>query len=465
MDSAQPSAVTPSKSKLARAFAKVLHVRAGSEVAPFDGFHHTKSLEDRSDTKLQDHLNLKIDIGKGSRHKSAKNKNEDTYKNRVALEALLAKIFASVSSIKAAYAELQLAQFPYDVDGIQTCDLLVVAELKVISELKHCYLKKQLDASPEASLLSAEIKEQKCVSKAYKIMGKKMESSLKMKVSQITLLSEKLEETKRENRSLEKTLNSSGQLSTLDNFQLSGLNASHFIPVLRHAARSIRSFVKVMVNEMQLARWDLYAAVNTIQPEVQYWKEEHICFGFESFVSREMFDSFHYSNFSLPNESLPEKKNGLRQRLFFERFNELQSSRAKDYLVQNPKSTFSKFCRAQYLKIVHPKMESSFFGNLEQRNLISSGKFPSTHFFVSFMEMAKRVWLLHCLAFSFDPAGSIFGVERGCRFSEVHMESLADEAFITSSVVNKEPIVGFTVVPGFKIGKTVIQSQVYLSRP
>ncbi|GAB2284373.1 hypothetical protein Dimus_018827 [Dionaea muscipula] len=464
-DSVQHSAVTPSKSRLARTIAKVLHVRAAAGLSPIDGFQKVKSEEKKRNTKLHDHL--KVDLGNGNHRKSFEKINEK-YRNIVALEAVLAKIFSSISSIKAAYAELQLAQFPYDADGIQSSDQVVVSELKLLSELKQCYLKQQFDPSPDRALLSAEVKEQNSVLKTYEIMCKKLESQLKLKASEITFLTEKLEESKRENRLLEKRLNSSGQLSMLDNLHMSGLNASHFVPVLRHAVRSIRSFVKLMVDEMQSSGWNLYAAVNMIHPDVEYWKQEHICFGFESFVCREMFDSFHYPNFSLPNESLPNEEN--RQRLFFERFNELKSLRGKDYLAQKPKSTFGKFCRAKYMRIVHPKMESSFFGNMYQRNLINSGEFPETPFFTSFTEMAKRVWLLHCLAFSFDPIPSIFQVKRGSRFSEVYMDSLSDEAFLQSNnIENKpgknEPAVAFTVVPGFKIGKTVIQCQVYLSRP
>ncbi|KAK2985717.1 hypothetical protein RJ640_023684 [Escallonia rubra] len=59
------------------------------------------------------------------------------------------------------------------------------------------------------------------------------------------------------------------------------------------------------------------------------------------------------------------------------------------------------------LRLVHPKMESSFFGNPNQRNSVGSGEYPET-FFSMFAEMAKRVWLLHCLAFSFDPEAAIF---------------------------------------------------------
>nr|DAD36931.1 TPA_asm: hypothetical protein HUJ06_007572 [Nelumbo nucifera] len=50
-------------------------------------------------------------------------------------------------------------------------------------------------------------------------------------------------------------------------------------------------------------------------------------------------------------------------------------------------------------------------------------------------------------------------VSKGSRFSEVYMESVSNDAFLSSNNL----LVAFTVIPGFKIGKTVIQCQVYLS--
>lgn len=91
---------------------------------------------------------------------------------------------------------------------------------------------------------------------------------------------------------------------------------------------------------------------------------------------------------------------------------------------------------------------------------MNSGEFPETEFFKVFSEMGRRVWLLHCLAFSFDQEVNIFQVRKNCRFSEVYMESVSDEIF---SAAGGEFTVAFTVVPGFKVGKTVVQSQVYLS--
>ncbi|KAI4323032.1 hypothetical protein L6164_022671 [Bauhinia variegata] len=454
MESVNPLAVTPSKSKLARTFAKVLHIRGLVGVTPVDGLKNVQS-----DACVKDERNM----GKNmvNRHRSF-DKDDKELQERMATEAVLAKLFASISSIKAAYAQLQHAQSPYDADGIQAADRLVVSELKSLSEIKQCCLKKQFDPSPKKAMLAAELKEQKSVIKTYEIMEKKLESQVQLKDSEIIFLREKLEEARRHNKSLEKILNQSGPLSVLDNLHISGLSPSHFITVLRHTIRSIRSFVRLIVEEMRSAGWNINAAVNAIEQNVVYWKEDHKCFAIESFVCSEMFDSFHIPNFSLPNESLPDKNK--RQQLFFARFNELKSMKANEFLAEKPRSTFAKFCRVKYLRLVHPKMESSFFGNMNQRNLVNAGAFPDTPFFTSFAEMAMRVWLLHCLAFSFEPQASIFQVKKGCRFSDVYMESVNDEMFLSSDQTRESnPQVAFTVVPGFMIGKTIIQCQIYLS--
>ncbi|KAE8683745.1 putative SecY protein transport family protein [Hibiscus syriacus] len=218
-----------------------------------------------------------------------------------------------------------------------------------------------------------------------------------------------------------------------------------------------------MIDEMKLADWDINAAASSIERGVVYWKEDDKCFAFESFICREMFKAFHLPYFSIFGSSVPETKK--HPRVFFDRFTELKSIKVAEYLAMKPRSTFAKFCRNKYLQVVHPKMESSFFGNLSNREVLSSYRFPHTTFFTSFAEMAKRVWILHCLAFSFVPEASIFQISKGCRFSEVYMESVGEEAFLSSETTpGSEPRVAFTIVPGFRIRATVIQCQVYLSQ-
>ncbi|CAN1308055.1 Protein GRAVITROPIC IN THE LIGHT 1 [Linum perenne] len=91
--------------------------------------------------------------------------------------------------------------------------------------------------------------------------------------------------------------------------------------------------------------------------------------------------------------------------------------------------------------VVHPKMEASFFGNLDQRNY--------------------SIWLLHRLAYSFDPNVKVFQVKRGSEFTEVYMESVVKNLILDES--NPKPKVGLMVMPGFWVGGSVIQSRVYLT--
>ncbi|GAU36823.1 hypothetical protein TSUD_320600 [Trifolium subterraneum] len=457
MESVKPSAVTPHKSKLARTLSKVLHVKSMTGI---DGLKKVK---------------VDVNFNNEGNMRNQEKEEEEELKKKMVIEALLSKVFASVSTIKASYAQLQYAQSPYDPDGIQDADKFVVSELKILSELKRCWFRKQFDfdPSPEGAIVTSELKELKSVIKTYRIMGKKFESQARFKDSEIMFLKEKLEEANKQNKSIEKRLNQSGLLSSLDNLHISGLSPTHFISVLRHTVKSIRSFVKLLVNEMRSAGWDIDASLNAIIKEnVVYWKDDHKCFAIESFVCREMFDSFNFPNFNLPNESIPPDRN--KTQFFFARFNELKSVKAKEFLAFKPKSPFAKFCRLKYLRLVHPKMEASFFGHMKQRtNMVNGGEFPDENkLFTSFGEMAKRVWLLHCLAFSFEPQVEIFQIGKGCRFSDVYMESVVnvntndddDDDDAAALAVESEPQVCFTVVPGFKIGKTVLQCQVYLSQ-
>jgi hypothetical protein len=123
-------------------------------------------------------------------------------------------------------------------------------------------------------------------------------------------------------------------------------------------------------------------------------------------------------------------------------------------------------------------MEAAFFGSTAQRGAAASAgaALPGTPWFAEFAEMARRVWLLHCLFLAFDDGGAstIFQVAAGARFSEVYMESVGDgdgdgddggAGTAVAAAAAGDRVVGFTVVPGFKVGRTVMQCRVYLSRP
>jgi hypothetical protein len=91
--------------------------------------------------------------------------------------------------------------------------------------------------------------------------------------------------------------------------------------------------------------------------------------------------------------------------------------------------------------------------------------------FAELAEMTRRVWLLHCLFWSFDGASSVFQARPGDRFSEVFMESVSDadggggRTVAPAQALGEQQVcVRFTVVPGFKVRRTVIQCRMYFSR-
>ncbi|KAJ8900202.1 hypothetical protein K2173_024842 [Erythroxylum novogranatense] len=391
---------------------------------------------------------------------------DSTNQNPEALEALMAKIFTNISSLKSAYIQLQSAHSPYDPEKIQAADKLVISELKGLSELKHFYREnypKTTCASPQDSRLAAEIQEQQSLLKTYEVMVKKFQSEIQNKDSEILQLQQQIEDAMQKRTKLEKNLKLRG-LSTKDSegsgdekgFIPLDLTPELFISAVEMAFKAIHDFSKPLINMMKAAGWDLDAAASSIEPNVTYTKRAHKKYAFESHICQWMFSGFQQDSFGIKSDNMTISREG-----FFHQFLALREMDPLDMLGQHPDSAFGKFCSSKYLVVVHPKMEVSFFGNLDQRNFIASGGHPRTPFYQAFLKLAKSIWLLHSLAYSFDPNAKIFQVKNGNEFSEVYMESIIKNLILDST--DQKPKVGLMVMPGFWIGGTVIQSRVYLS--
>ncbi|KAH7837187.1 hypothetical protein Vadar_010791 [Vaccinium darrowii] len=418
MDSLRPSSA-PTKNKLAKTFHRVIHLnKPTNSPSKNSGFCLLIPQENKPKHELSQCFkdnNRNEDEAKSTRNKAA------------AAEAFVAQLFATISALKAAYADIQMAQFPYNREAIQSADQAVVNELKSLSELKQAFLKKQIySCPPHVTFLLAEIQEQQSLMKMYEMTMKKMRLQLESKDSSYSLLRKELDDIVSYNKSLEKKLNSSGQFSILDCVKLSDVDPGSLSVVLHYAIRSIRCFVKLMVKEMESSNWDIVAAANAIVPGVVFTKANHRCFAFESFVCREMLDGFNSPDFFMPNDQSKDSKQSRFD--FANGFKKLKAVNPVRFLKTNPDSAFGKFVRTKYMP---------------------------------FAEMAKRVWLLHCLAFSGDQEVNMFEVGRNCRFSEVYMECVNADVFAVEGYGGFR--VAFMVVPGFMIGKTVIQGQVYLS--
>ncbi|XP_045828419.1 protein GRAVITROPIC IN THE LIGHT 1 [Trifolium pratense] len=383
--------------------------------------------------------------------------------NPEAVETLVSKIFTNISSLKSAYIQLQSAHTPYDPDKIHTADKLVISELKNLSELKHFYREnnpKPVCVSPQDSRLAAEIQEQQSLLKTYEVMVKKFQSEIQNKDLEIHQLEKQIEEASQKRAKLEKNLKLRG-LSTKESEDGNGffpidLTPDLFTSSVEAAAKAIHDFSKPLINMMKAAGWDLDAAANSIEPNVVYAKRAHKKYAFESYICQRMFGGFEQESFSVESDDIVVNKES-----FFHQFLALREIDPLDMLGQNPDSIFGKFCQSKYLVIVHQKMEASFFGNLDQRNHVMGGGHPRTPFYQAFLKLAKSIWLLHKLAYSFEPNVKVFQVKGGSEFSDVYMESVVKNLIMDEN--DEKPKVGLMVMPGFWIGGSVIQSKVYLS--
>jgi hypothetical protein len=134
-----------------------------------------------------------------------------------------------------------------------------------------------------------------------------------------------------------------------------------------------------------------------------------------------------------------------------------------ELMNSNPDCEFVQFCDRKYKQLIHPGIESSLFGNSECGTLPMMG--VAGPLYELFAAMAISIWTLHRLAWVYDPAVGIFQVGRGTEYSTVYMENIVrSKGFSVRKELAKpvRPKVGFTVVPGFQLGGTVIQCRVYL---
>ncbi|KAI3902581.1 hypothetical protein MKW92_016234 [Papaver armeniacum] len=349
----------------------------------------------------------------------------------VAAIAIL-KLFDTISALKLAYIQLQEAHIPYDTDKIQVADDQIVSELKTLSDIKRSFKHISKPKSGRSGPISyQELRDQE-------LRSEKMQSEVLSKDSEIIKLKQEVKELDMKNQELDLMI----RQRTLDGKKSLPKSFAH---AFKSATKSVHDFAKPLISLMKASGWDLDLAVNSIQDSVEYSKRSHKKYAFEAYLSRRMFHGFS----SLTPHSLDDI---------------LRFKDSFDALVEYPNSEFAKFCRSKYLLVVHPRMESTFFGNLDQRAFVLSGGHPRTPLYQAFVKMAKSIWVLQAMAASDDSKAEIFAVRRGSEFSEVYMEDVVEEEDDTLKTNPKSRFkVGIVVMPGFKLGQTVIKSRVYLT--
>uniref|UniRef100_J3N3Y7 GIL1/IRKI C-terminal domain-containing protein n=2 Tax=Oryza brachyantha TaxID=4533 RepID=J3N3Y7_ORYBR len=243
------------------------------------------------------------------------------------------------------------------------------------------------------------------------------------------------------------------------------LSAGVFDSVLRDALRVAHRFTRSLADLLRCAGWDLATAAAAVYPGVSYSKPGHCRYALLSRVCLSMFDGFDSYQFGSTGDAdtLEGIDLTIRRNESLQQFIEHSDADPMELINSSPDCEFAQFCDRKYKQLIHPGIESSLFGNSD------CGKLPvlgvAGPLYELFVAMASSIWTLHRLAWAYDPAVGIFQIGQGAEYSVVYMESIVrSKGFSVSKEHGKmiRPKVGFTVVPGFRLGGTVIQCRVYL---
>jgi len=390
-----------------------------------------KPKADSTGGSSEDGAHLKVHPHQVSDHESCSGSSTARYE-----EAVVEKLLEAISCLKLAYVKVQQAHVPYDPEKIAAAGEHFASELEGTSGLKDLYVSANKWSNPMyQSHVSSRIHE-------HQKLAVDLQADICKKDSELVLLRAELEELERSNMELKEEIDRRA-MHTENKIGIGkGELMDVFIELFEGSSKHIHDFTKLVVSWMKVSGWDLGISKFPIDKSVVYEKMSHKKYGVEAYFARAMLMGTKEEYFSMDS------------------YDHVMSFKDPfDALMEAPNSAFGRFCREKYLVAVPRSMEDSFLGNLDHRAFVERGGHPRTQFYQTFARMARHVWALLTIARYLKPRAEMFFVKTGVQFQKKHMESVP--AKLTTEEAKFS--VGFTVMPGFKIGCTVIRCKVYLS--
>ncbi|KAL5231315.1 hypothetical protein ABZP36_030091 [Zizania latifolia] len=380
-----------------------------------------------------------------------------------AVEAAL----ATASSFQAAYLHLQAAHEPFLLEAAEAGDAAAVSHLRRLSELKRLARGPPGDGTLTAHL-EAQVRENQALLRSFDAVVNRLQSALDAKDATAAALRGDHDALTHSNARLAARLDRAltpPPGAGGDDAVGALLSAGVFDSVLRDALRVAHRFTRSLAELLRCAGWDLAAAAAAVYPGLSYSKPGHCRYALLSRVCLSMFDGFDSYQFGGTRDTTTPEGIDLAicRNESLQQFIEHSDADPMELMNSSPDCEFTRFCDRKYKQLIHPGIESSLFGNSDCGTLpVMSVAGPLYELFVA---MASSIWTLHRLAWAYDPAVGIFQVSQGTEYSSVYMENIVrSKGFSGSKEIGKmmRPKVGFTVVPGFRLGGTVIQCRVYL---
>ncbi|KAK8957074.1 hypothetical protein KSP39_PZI000739 [Platanthera zijinensis] len=384
-------------------------------------------------------------------------------------DALISSLFTGISSFRAAYLHLQAAHSPFDQHAICSADRSAVSHLRRLSDLKRAYSNGSQSQNPNPCLplsahLDAEVQENQSLLRTFETVVNRMQSDIDQKDAESAELKQRLRESEATNRLLERRLELASE-SPEEKIE-SKLTVGVFNSILKESCRAVHRFTRALIDLMHKSKWDLELAAASIYPNIRYAKSGDCRYAILSYICLAMFESFNSDSFGCRENETCSNSNAIdaRRRNYLTQFIEESTKDPLEVMSARPNSDFATFCRIKYKIVINSWVESYLLKNSNDSAASVLGNFnPSNPLYVMFVNMASSMWLLHKLAWAYDPVVEIFQAGRGSNFSMIFMETVCRKPVDkTAGHRNSHSKVGFTVVPGFRVGKTVIQCWVYL---
>ncbi|KAK6122113.1 hypothetical protein DH2020_044143 [Rehmannia glutinosa] len=406
-------------------------------------------------------------------HWEGTNKDKPHSPRIMELEMMMTQVFDAVSTMKRAYVSLQEAHCPWDPDKMRVADVAVVAELRRLGLLRERF--RRSVGGGRLGLGTATLRE---VVAPYEAAVDELKREVKAREVEVDNLREKLKTATSFDRITGKSKGKSKRRVSCTTQVAAAPAIELFEGTMCLVKEASKAFTSLLLSLMRAAHWDITAAVRSIEAASSTTATmtnptttttfmdsivgaNHAKYALESYVNRKIFQGFDHETFYMDGSLSSILHPDQHRKDCFTQYRDMKAMDPIELLSILPTCSFGNFCFKKYLSIVHPKMEESLFGDLEQRRQVLDGHHPRSQFYGEFLGLAKAVWLLHLLAFSLDPPPSHFEASRGAEFHSQYMESVVR----TSSGNNggMSMVVGFPVSPGFKLGNgSIIKARVYL---
>ncbi|KAL6195486.1 hypothetical protein ACLB2K_031105 [Fragaria x ananassa] len=405
-------------------------------------------------------------------------REEGSRKEVMEMEMAMWEVFDAVSAMKKAYTGLQKAHSPWDPEKMRAADVAVVGELRKLGVLRERFRRRCSSGggrSGGGAVVGGMLRE---VVAPYEATVEELKKEVKAKEVEVDSLKEKLSSfvngsngnNAKKSRSISRRKVGCSQLQVV-----ASPAPDLFVATMSQVKEASKSFTSLLLSLMRAAHWDIAAAVHSIEAAtvtaitatsintsslVTTTQNGNAKYALQSYISSKMFQGFDHETFYMDGSLSSLLNPDQYRRDCFTQYRDMKAMDPAELLGILPTCQFGKFCSNKYLAIVHPKMEESLFGDLDQRRQVLDGNHPRSEFYSQFLGMAKAVWLLHLLAFSLDPTPSQFEATRGAEFHPHYMESVVKFPGVR---VPPNQVVRFPVSPGFKLGNgSIIKARVYL---